>query len=256
MEKIVIEVCCGSVDDVVRAAEAGADRVELNSALFVGGLTPSVGALLESKARVDIPIISMIRPRAGGFCYTDLEFETMLRDTRELAKAGTDGFAVGFLTAEGWLDEERCKIWVEAAGDRELVFHRAFDIMKNEPEEVLPRLAELGFKRILTSGREPSAPAGTEMIRRCVEVGAVQVLAGGGVRAGNVRELIQSTGCRQVHFSCHMKISDTSVRGAKLSFGLPNVPEDEKFDIIDTDKLSDLVRLIRTLPEFYGSEEA
>jgi copper homeostasis protein len=250
MEKIVIEVCCGSVDDAVRAAEAGADRVELNSALFVGGLTPSVGALLESKARVDIPIISMIRPRAGGFCYTDLEFETVLRDTRELAEAGTDGFAVGFLTAEGWLDEERCKIWVEAAGDRELVFHRAFDIMKNEPEEVLPRLAELGFKRILTSGREPSAPAGKEMIRRCVEVGAVQVLAGGGVRAGNVRGLIQSTGCRQVHFSCHMKQSDSSVRGANLSFGLPNLPEDENFDIIDIERLAGLVRLIRTLPTF------
>jgi copper homeostasis protein len=250
MEKIVIEVCCGSVDDVVRAAEAGADRVELNSALFVGGLTPSVGSLLESKARAEIPVISMIRPRAGGFCYTELEFETMLRDTRELAKAGTDGFAVGFLTAEGWLDEERCKIWVEAAGGRELVFHRAFDIMKNEPEEVLPQLAELGFKRILTSGRELSAPAGTEMIRRCVEVGALQVLAGGGVRAGNVGELIQSTGCRQVHFSCHMKQSDTSVRGAKLSFGLPNLPKDEKFDIIDTERLADLVRLIRTLPKF------
>jgi len=250
MEKVIIEVCCGSVDDVVRAAEAGADRVELNSALFVGGLTPSVGALLESKARVDIPVISMIRPRAGGFCYTDLEFETMLRDTRELAKAGADGFAIGFLTAEGWLDEERCKIWAEAAGDRELVFHRAFDIMKNEPEEVLPRLAELGFRRILTSGREPLAPAGAEMIRRCVEVGAVEVLAGGGVRAGNVQELIQSTGCRQVHFSCHMKQSDTSVRGAKLSFGLPNLPEDEKFDIIDSERLASLVRLIRTLPTF------
>lgn len=250
MEKVVIEVCCGSVDDVVRAAEAGADRVELNSALFVGGLTPSIGAVIEAKARVEIPVISMIRPRAGGFCYTDLEFETMLRDTRELAKAGTDGFAVGFLTADGWLDEERCKIWAEAAGGRELVFHRAFDIMKNEPEEVLPRLAELGFKRILTSGRERSAPAGTEMIKRCVEVGAVEVLAGGGVRAGNVGQLIQSTGCRQVHFSCHKKQSDTSVRGAKLSFGLPNVPEDEKFDIIDTERLASLVRLIRTLPEF------
>jgi copper homeostasis protein len=250
MEKITIEVCCGSLDDVVRAARAGADRVELNSALFVGGLTPSVGSVLEAKARVGIPVISMIRPRAGGFCFTDLEFETMLRDTREIAKAGADGFAVGFLTAEGWLDEERCKIWVEAAGDRELVFHRAFDIMKNEPEQVLPRLAELGFKRILTSGREPSAPAGVEMIRRCVEIGAVEVLAGGGVRAGNVQELIRTTGCRQVHFSCHMKVSDTSVRGAKLSFGIPNVPEDEKFDIIDSERLADLVRLIRTLPTF------
>ena len=248
MEKVVIEVCCGSVDDVVRAAEAGADRVELNSALFAGGLTPSVGAVLEAKLRVNLPVISMIRPRAGGFCYTDLEFETMLRDTRELAKAGTDGFAVGFLTAEGWLDEERCKNWVKAAGERELVFHRAFDIMKNDPEEVLPRLAEIGFKRILTSGREPSAPAGEEMIKRCVQVGAVEVLAGGSVRAENVQELIQNTGCRQVHFTCHTKQSDPSVRGAKLSFGSPNIAEDEKFPIIDTKRLAGLIRLIRTLP--------
>ena len=247
MEKVIIEVCCGSVDDVVRAAQAGADRVELNSALFVGGLTPSVGAVL-AKARVDIPIISMIRPRAGGFCYTDLEFETMLCDTRELAKAGTDGFAVGFLTADGMLDEERCKIWVEAAGGKELVFHRGFDIMKNEPEEALPRLAELGFRRVLTSGREPSAPAGAAMIKRCVDLGALEVLAGGGVRAGNVGELIQSTGCRQVHFTCHTKIPDTSVRDAKLSFGLPNMPEDEKFDIIETERLAGLIKLIRTLP--------
>lgn len=248
MDKVTIEVCCGSVDDVVRAAEAGADRVELNAALFVGGLTPSVGALLEAKARVGIPVISMIRPRAGGFCYTDLEFETMLRDTREIAKAGADGFAVGFLTAEGWLDEERCKIWVEAAGNKELVFHRAFDIMKNEPEEVLPQMAELGFKRILTSGREPSAPLGAELIKRCVDVGAVEVLAGGGVRAGNVQELILRTGCRQVHFSCHTKLTDTSVSGAKLSFGLPNMSENEKFDIIDTERLASLIKLIRTLP--------
>jgi copper homeostasis protein len=120
--------------------------------------------------------------------------------------------------------------------------------MKNPPEEVLPRLAEIGFKRILTSGRELSAPAGADMIRRCVEVGAVEVLAGGGVRGENVGELIRRTGCRQVHFTCHAKVSDTSVRDAKLSFGLPNSPHDqEKFDIIDKEKLTELIRLIRTL---------
>ena len=248
MKNVVIEVCCGSVDDVVRAAEAGADRVELNSALFVGGLTPSAGAVLAAKARVDIPVISMIRPRPGGFCYTDLEFETILRDTQELAAAGADGFAVGFLTAEGRLDEERCKTWAEAAGKKEKVFHRAFDIMKDEPEKALPLLAELGFRRILTSGREPSAPKGAKMIKRCVEVGAVEVLAGGGVRAENVQGLIQTTGCQQVHFTCHMKVNDTSVRGARLSFGIPNTTEAEEFDIIDTIRLAELIRLIRTLP--------
>lgn len=247
MNKVIIEVCCGSLDDAVRAERAGADRVELNAALHAGGLTPSIGALLEAKQRLSIPIISMIRPRAGGFCYTELEFETMLRDTRELAKAGSDGFAVGFLTPDGWLDEARCKQWIEAAGDKELVFHRAFDIMKNEPEEVLPRLARLGFRRILTSGREKSAPAGAQMIKRCVGVGAVEVLAGGGVRAGNVADLVRETGCREVHFSCHKKDADTSVRGARLSFGVPGSSDDEKFDIIDAERLNDLINLIRSL---------
>lgn len=86
------------------------------------------------------------------------------------------------------------------------------------------------------------------MIRRCVEVGAVEVLAGGGVRGENVGELIRRTGCRQVHFTCHTKVSDASVRDAQLSFGLPNAPnEQEKFDIIDNEKLTELIRLIRTL---------
>ena len=68
--KILIEVCCGSVDDVVEAERGGADRVELNSAIFLGGLTPSLGSIIEAKKRLNIPVMVMIRPRAGGFCYS------------------------------------------------------------------------------------------------------------------------------------------------------------------------------------------
>lgn len=81
-QNILLEVCCGSADDVIQAHLGGADRVELNSSLFHGGLTPTLGALRVAKERTPLPIIAMVRPRQGGFCYTEAEFETALRDAR------------------------------------------------------------------------------------------------------------------------------------------------------------------------------
>ena len=75
MKNYLLEVCCGSVEDVLAAKSGGADRVELNSCLFHGGLTPSIGELITAKKLVDIPVMTMVRPRAGGFLYTDAEFE-------------------------------------------------------------------------------------------------------------------------------------------------------------------------------------
>ena len=87
MRKTKVEICCGSADDVFEAAAAGADRVELNAALFLGGLTPSIGEVLEAK-KAGIEIVAMVRPREGGFCYSPREFETMLADARALLDAG------------------------------------------------------------------------------------------------------------------------------------------------------------------------
>lgn len=42
---MTVEVCAGSIADCQIAERAGADRIELNSALFLGGLTPSIGTL-------------------------------------------------------------------------------------------------------------------------------------------------------------------------------------------------------------------
>ena len=82
MSRILMEICCGSSDDVIQAEKGGADRVELNSNLFQGGLTPSIGMLEVVKRYVSIPVMTMVRPRAGGFCYTDVEFETAKADAR------------------------------------------------------------------------------------------------------------------------------------------------------------------------------
>jgi len=99
--EILIEVCCGSTDDAVEAERGGAARVELNSSLFFGGLTPSLGSVIEAKKRLSIPVIVMIRPRGGGFCYTQAEMAAMLHDARLAVEHGAEGLAFGILTPEG-----------------------------------------------------------------------------------------------------------------------------------------------------------
>ena len=93
MKKILVEVCCGSADDVIEAKKAGADRVELNSDLFHGGLTPTVGSLLVAKRETGMKIMTMIRPREGGFCYTEAEC------VRCVAPASITAFASSYVAS-------------------------------------------------------------------------------------------------------------------------------------------------------------
>ncbi|MHC4325572.1 MAG: copper homeostasis protein CutC, partial [Planctomycetota bacterium] len=141
--KILIEVCCGSVDDAVEAARGGADRVELNSAVFLGGLTPSLGSIIEAKKRLNVPVMVMVRPRAGGFCYTQAEMAVMLHDARLAVEHGADGLVFGILTADGSVDVERCRRIIKLADGRQTVFHRAFDVTA-EPLKALDQLIDLG----------------------------------------------------------------------------------------------------------------
>ena len=166
--KILIEVCCGSVDDAVEAEKGGADRVELNSAVFIGGLTPSLGAIIEAKKRLNIPVMVMIRPRAGGFCYTQTEVEVMLCDAKLAVEYGADGLVFGILTPDGSVDAERCKRMIEVAQGRQSVFHRAFDVTP-DPLKALDQLIDLSFTRVLTSGQEKTASEGIELIRKVIE---------------------------------------------------------------------------------------
>ena len=106
-QRITLEICTASPEDCVVAEQGGADRVELNCALMLGGLTPSLGSLRESRAAIRIPLIAMIRPRAGGFCYSASEFKVMQRDVESVLAEGADGIAFGILTAGGKVDMKR-----------------------------------------------------------------------------------------------------------------------------------------------------
>ncbi len=104
----IVEICCGSFYDAIQAAKGGAKRIELNSALMLGGLTPSTATLKLIKQNLpDLKVITMVRPRGAGFCYSDEEFQVMEAECRELLEAGADGIAFGCLTADRTLDIEK-----------------------------------------------------------------------------------------------------------------------------------------------------
>src|SRR4051794_21066209 len=127
-QRLLLEIAVASVEDALAAQGGGADRLELNAALALGGLTPSLGALLEVKAAVALPVLVMIRPRPGGFAYSDADFKVMQRDADLALQHGADGIVFGILTAEGHVDADRCRRLVRQTGARAAVFHRAFDV--------------------------------------------------------------------------------------------------------------------------------
>lgn len=236
-DMIFLEVCCGSVDDAIQAQLGGAQRVELNSSMFFGGLTPSMGSVVEAKKRLKIPVIVMIRPRGGGFCYTDVEYEIMLHDTRLALDNGADGIVFGILKLDGTIDVERSqKIidMVKAAG-RDIVFHRAFDVTP-EPFEALEQLIEMGIDRILTSGQENTVPEGVGLLKKLIEAAGdrIEILPGGGIMRHNAQWVIEQTGTPMIHIAAFKKQMDNSCQSRPMvTFGGCLLPPENQYDLID-----------------------
>jgi copper homeostasis protein len=203
--RVLLEVCISSVKDALAAAEGGADRLELNSALKLGGLTPSFGLVTEVLQATNLPVIAMIRPRGAGFCYDAGEQRVMLRDADRLLELGVSGIAFGALTPDGDIDRRFCRDLVRLAGARQTVFHRAIDMVP-DVRAAVQHLVDLEITRLLTSGQAAAAMEGADLIRSMVQwsAGRLQVLPGAGVDAANVKQLLRETNCDQVHgsFSC------------------------------------------------------
>ncbi len=246
MGKVLLEVCCGSADDVIQAHKAGADRVELNSDLFHGGLTPTIGELIVAKRETGMQVMTMVRPREGGFCYTQAEFDTAVEDAKLLLAHGADGLVFGFLHADGTLDRERTRILAELAqaAGRETVFHRAIDVVPDW-REALDCLIGLGVTRVLTSGQEPDVSQGTETVREMIEyaAGRIQILPGAGITARNMDRVIGQTGCNQIHLAAHMAQTDPSVRNNRaIYFGGCLYPPEDRFSVVDSGYIGGMVK--------------
>jgi copper homeostasis protein len=247
--RVLLEVCVASLSDALAAEAAGADRLELNCALSEGGLTPSLGLLVEVKAAVGVQVIVMARPRPGGFSYADAEFAVMRRDIDLALTHGADGIAFGALHEDGRVDVDRCKQIVGQIGVRESVFHRAFDVVPR-PAEALEQLIDLGVKRVLTSGQARGALDGAQLIAelRGRANGRIELLPAGGVNSANVKEVIDRTGCNQVHGSFRRRVADRSVSaGRDVKFGAGDRDETQ-YDATDPAAVAAVRSVLNRLP--------
>ena len=237
---ILLEICCGSAEDAIEAARGGADRVELNNNLFQGGLTPSIGTLEVVKAEIDIPVMAMVRPRAGGFCYTETELATARADARALIRNGADGLVFGFLQADGTVDMERTRAFVELAEGRPCVFHRALDVVPDW-KRALDELISAGVTRVLTSGQQSNVFFALETIREMIAFtgNAIEILPGAGITLENVDRVVRETGCSQVHLARHRILTDTSVaNNREIYYGGCLYPPEDRIEITDREYVS------------------
>ena len=250
-KRLLLEVCIASVDDALAAKAGGADRLELNAALPLGGLTPSLGMLIEVVQAVPLPVIAMARPRPGGFCYSEADYRTLRRDVDLLLSHGAAGVAFGILHEDGRIDAERCREVVRQVGPREAVFHRAFDVTP-DPFAALELLIDLGVRRVLTSGQEESAYNGSALIAALVRraAGRIEVLPAGGINRFTVADVAARTGCDQVHASLRHAVSDRSTAARpRVSFGAASRPPEDRYVATDPAAVAELSDLLRRLAD-------
>ena len=245
MKRDLFEVCAGSVQDCINAQLGGADRVELNSALHLGGLTPSLAMLKLVKEKTSLKVVCMDRPRAAGFCYDDVEIETMFEDAKILLENGADGISFGFLNFDATINMTETKKMVELIHQyqKEAVFHRAFDCV-DDPMHAIKQLIDCGVDRILTSGLQPTAMQGASVLEKLQsEFGnQIELLAGSGINANNIRALKEQTGLHQFHGSCKEWCKDPTTTVGNVSYAYH---ESDDYDCVSLEKVRSIVQELR-----------
>jgi copper homeostasis protein len=201
-----VEICVESVEDAIAAERGGADRIEFCSDLASEGITPSTELMKTVRDSVHVPIFVIIRPRAGNFCYSNAEFESMQESIREAKLLGMDGVVLGILDREQCIDIERTKLLVELARPLSTTFHHAFDISRNLQESVegsLDALVKTGVDRVLTSGGKASAVDGSKELAQLVKAAGqrIIIMPGGGINSGNVARIIREAEAPEIHTS-------------------------------------------------------
>ncbi len=241
---MIVEACVDSLKSALLAQSGGVDRLELNAGLYLGGLTPSLGLVRQVTLRVDLPTIVMVRPRPGGFVYSDLEFETMAKDAEILLQEDISGLAFGCLEEDGYLNNQQTKYLVDLCQEagKEAVFHRAFD-MATDPYSLCQQLINLKVNRVLTSGQADKVTGGLSLIEDLIAHYGNQLdfCLGSGVTADNVLEIIQATGGRQVHASFKEWEQDPTTRRPDLDFAYNSEGD---FESLSLDKVRALIQRI------------
>lgn len=246
--KNVIEVCAGSYADCLAAEKGGATRVELNSALSVGGLTPTLATLKRVKKETSLKVICMDRPRAAGFCYDENDTTIMMDDAKVLLENGADGIAFGFLKEDGQVDVVKTKTMCDLIHSygKEAVFHRAFDVTP-DPFAAMESLIACGVNRVLTSGQKAKAMDGISLIGELQKKygDKVEILAGSGMNATNAMEMIEKTGIHQVHSSCKGYETDPTTEKNGVTYAYLTEPHAMDYDVVREELVRNLCQVVK-----------
>ncbi|WP_436519559.1 copper homeostasis protein CutC [Actinoplanes sp. HUAS TT8] len=207
---IAFELAVQDAHGIDIATRLGVDRVELCSALALGGVTPSFGLI---EAAVSIPGAPpahvLVRPRSGDFDYTPAEHAVIVRDVRHAVASGAAGVVIGGVR-DGRIDEPLVQAVVEAAAGAHVTFHRAFDLLP-DPEKAIDTLHALGVRRVLTAGGPTTVgdtlPALSHLA--AVAAGRVEIMAGGGVTTALIEPLVR-LGLPAIHASAKHTVPDAA----------------------------------------------
>lgn len=215
---MVVEIVVYNIESALKAQEGGADRIELCDNPGEGGTTPSAGTIELVRQNLSIDVYVMIRPRGGDFFYSNYDYHAMKRDILQCQRLSVDGVVFGLLTADGRIDKKRCQELITRARPLKVTCHRAFD-MARDPFEALEDCIEVGFDRILTSGRETQALHGVTVIGELVKRadGRIAIMAGSGVNEETVETIVTTSGVNEIHFSA------TSMRDSGMEYVQPKI---------------------------------
>lgn len=227
---MLLEVCVDSYESSLAAQRGGADRLELCGDLLVGGITPSP-FLIEKVQKLDMPVNVLLRPRFGDFLYTETEKDILFQEVQMCRKMGVNGVVLGALEPNGHLDKSFLQDLITEAGPLHKTLHRAFDVCV-DAEEGLYDAIELGFDTILSSGQAATALQGASMLAQLHQKAndRITIMAGSGVKASNLSDLMTMTGLTAFHMSAKCSADSPMVfRRKEVPMGLPMAGEYERF---------------------------
>ena len=243
-----LEICVSSIQSAINAERAGAHRVELCDNLWEGGTTPSVGLLEIVCENLAIKVFPIIRPRGGGFVYSDLEFQAMKRNILHAKRAGAQGIVSGILLSNGTIDSIRTSELVEQTSPLPFTFHRAFDLT-TDPMESMEQLIEIGVQRILTSGQKNDVIQGLDMLKELSNQagGRIIVMPGGGLRLDNIHQVAKETNCVEFHMTAQKYVHEQFEMIHKIELnGSSDIPEDQQA-IADIETIEKVIKQLNEM---------
>ncbi|NND16767.1 MAG: copper homeostasis protein CutC [Eudoraea sp.] len=238
---MLVEVCVQSVEAAIIAAEAGADRLELCEDLVSGGVTPSEELVRQIQRSCDIPLHILIRPGAGGFAYTNAEYEKILQEINRFKQIGVTGIVIGILKEDRTINLDRIKEIRNLTNGIHLTFHRAFDQVP-DPIQASKNLEEIGVDTLLTSGQRNTAMEGLDLLKELKEmVTQMIIMPGAGINPDNIKSF-KDAGFEAVHFSGTRKVGSTP--------GIPGVVNgNEKSDdttlVFEPDWIHSMIKCVK-----------